>query len=160
MPVSTPRVYWDSCVFIDYIERTAALIATLDSIVAAAQRSELIIVTSVLSISEVSFAASERAAGFVDPSSFAAVDAMWSDRSIVTLVEVDAVVAIAAREIIRRGMNESRTLKPPDAIHLATARQYSCSDFHTTDEKLQRWNGEWFPVRDPFVSSPVLPPGP
>ncbi len=157
MPASPLRVYWDSCVFIDYVERTSGVIATLDSIVLAARRNELAIMTSVLTISEVSHAAAERASGYVDPASFAAVDAMWIDRSIVTLIEVDAVIAMTAREIVRRGMNDHRAIKPPDAIHLATARQYSCSDFHTTDEKLQRWDGEWFPVRAPFVSTPMLP---
>lgn len=159
MPASPARIYWDSRVFIDYVERTSGMIATLDSIVSAAQRNELVIVTSVLAISQVSHAAAERASGFVDPASFADVDAMWSDRSVVTLIEVDAVVAMTAREIIRRGMNESRAIKPPDAIHLATARQYSCTDFHTTDEKLHRWGGERFPVRNPFISAPMLPFG-
>lgn len=157
MPASGPRVYWDSCVFIDYIEREPGIIATLDAIVAAAERDELQIVTSTLSMAEVAFATSERMPGPVDPAMFAIADAMWSDRRLVTAVEVDAVVAMLAREIIRRGLNEGRSLKPPDAIHLATARQYSCSDFHTTDDRLQRWNGEWMPVRPPFTAIPMLP---
>ena len=47
-------IYWESSVFIDLIEKTAGRIETLQSIVKAAERGEVRIVTSALTLAEVS----------------------------------------------------------------------------------------------------------
>ncbi|MCC6312560.1 MAG: type II toxin-antitoxin system VapC family toxin [Thermomicrobiales bacterium] len=157
MPASCPRVYWDACIFSSYIEREPECIATLDTIVQDALQTRLRIITSTISITEVAYAEIERATGRLEPTVFDAIDDMWADRSVVTLIEFTPAIALFAREIIRRGVNEQRTLRSADAIHLATAKMYGSSDFHTNDGRLLRWDGEWFPVRPPFTDRPTLP---
>jgi predicted nucleic acid-binding protein len=157
MPADRRRVYWDACVFINYIEGTASCIDVLNSLVEEARDQELILVTSTLSMAEVAYAESERTGGLLDPLAFQAIDDMWEDRSILLLAEFSTVFALGAREIIPRGKNEGRSLRTADAIHLATARSLDAKDFHTFDAKLHRWNDEWFPVREPVSERPMLP---
>lgn len=47
-------IYWESSVFIDLIEKTPGRIEILQSIVQAAERGEVRIVTSALTLAEVS----------------------------------------------------------------------------------------------------------
>lgn len=157
MPASRSYVYWDACVFIDYLQKAPSRIAVLDSIVAEARNGPLLLVTSTLSMVEVAFAEGERRQGALDAEKLRTIDDMWADRSIILLVEFNPVIAIEAREIVRRGFAEGRSLQASDAVHLATARNMDVADFHTYDSDLLRWNGIWFPVRNPFTMRPLLP---
>ena len=47
------KVYWDSCVFIDRIQRTPGRIAVLEEITNAAEAHEIEIITSNFTIAEV-----------------------------------------------------------------------------------------------------------
>lgn len=158
MPEEPDRIYWDSCVFLHYIEGTPKWMPILDSLLEeASEAKKLVIVTSSVSITEVAFAQAERAGKTLDQEIEAAIDALWNDRSAVQLVEYNEIIAREARRLMRRAIENGRSLKPMDAIHLATARNRRVVDFHTTDEKLQRdWQDLGFPVRDPFTEKPKL----
>lgn len=157
MPASRPLVYWDSCVFLSYLEKTPSRIGTLDAVVEEARQKHILIVTSTLSIAEVAYAAQERTAGSPNPAILDLIDGLWNDPTVVLVLEFNRVIAEQARDIVRRGLFERRSLKAADAVHLATAVNRGVSDFHTYDGNLLGWNDEWFPVRRPFTARPMLP---
>ena len=127
MPNDT-LIYWDSCVFIDLIEKTTSRYQTLEAIVASAERGEARIISSSVSLAEV-----------VKLNSLAGVLPEWKEKLIVQFFEndyisirnVDRVVAELARPIMR---NHNR--KTPDAIHVATALHSKAQVLHTYDADL------------------------
>jgi predicted nucleic acid-binding protein len=149
-------VYWDSCVFVSYIEETPSRIGTLDAIVEEARQEHILILTSALSITEVAYAAQERTSGGPDPVALAMINDLWNDPTVVLVLEFNRVIAEQARDLVRRGLFEKRSLKASDAVHLATAVNRGVSDFHTYDGDILKWDGEWFPVRHPFTTRPML----
>jgi predicted nucleic acid-binding protein len=158
MPDAPRMIYWDACIFLDYIAGSAEWLPILDSLLDQASRiGDIVIVTSTVSIVEVAFAKAERDGKALDDSVLAAIDALWADRSAVQLVEFDQLIAREARRLLRWSMEIERGLKPMDAIHLATASLMRVADCHTTDSRLQAWNNELgFPVRDPWTETPRL----
>ncbi|HEV3482987.1 MAG TPA: type II toxin-antitoxin system VapC family toxin [Candidatus Acidoferrales bacterium] len=117
-------LYWESSVFIDLIERTAERIQTLDAIVASAEKGEVRIVTSAFTLTEVS---KLNNLGLLPE---------WKEKLIVKFFEndwivvrnVDRITAEHARPIIRH-----HALKPPDALHVATALLAKVDVLHTYD---------------------------
>ena len=158
MPEEPRLIYWDSCIFLDYIEGSHRWMPILDSLLdQASETGDIVIVTSTLSIVEVAFASAERDQKFLDDTVAAAIDDLWADRSAVRLVEFDQLIAREARALLRTSLHAGRGLKPMDAIHLATASLMRVSDCHTTDDRLQKWDAELgFPVRDPWTPTPKL----
>jgi predicted nucleic acid-binding protein len=157
MPNNPRLIYWDSCIFLLYIEGSPEWMPILDSLIdRASSTGDIAIVTSTLSIVEVAFAASEKAGGVLDDAIVTAIDDLWTDRSAIQVVEFDQVIAREARRLLRRSIELDKSLKPMDAIHLATAAIMHVSDRHTTDDRLQSWNDLGFPVRDPWTETPQL----
>lgn len=151
-------IYWDSCVFLHWIEGTPKWMPVLDSILDEVRETTgLVIVTSTVAIVEVAYAKNEKTGGRLDPSVVADMEAMWADDDVVRLVEFDGLIARKARELLRRSVELPRKLTPIDAIHLATAQQLRVSECQTTDGPLQKWNDLGFPVRDPWAPKPRLP---
>ncbi len=126
MPNET-LIYWDSCVFIDLIEKTPARFSILEAIVASAERGEVRIVASTVSLVEV--AKLDNLAGVLPE---------WKEKLLVQFFEndyisargVDRGLAEIARPLIR-----NHNLKPADAIHVATALQSKVQVLHTYDDK-------------------------
>ena len=159
MPDDPKRIYWDACVFLHYIEGTSVWMAILDSLLEEASKTnDLVIFTSTVSITEVAFAKTEKDGKALDPKVEAAIDALWNDRSAVKLVEYNEVIAREARSLLRQAVQRGRSLKPIDAIHLATAANRNVEDFHTTDDPLKKvtWASLGFTIRDPFTPKPKL----
>lgn len=156
------RVYWDSCVFLHYIEGTPQHLPILDQILKRAQPSgDIELVTSTLSISEVAFAEPERTRRMLDPEVIKALDALWNDQSVINLVDVSILVTTEARDIVRRSIEVKPIvpiMKPPDAIHLATAKRMHVYEFHTYDDKvLKHSHIHGFPIVAPYDPKPMLP---
>jgi len=124
------RLYWDSDVFISYFEQNPTRIATIDDLLEQSKRGEVEIVTSTLTVVEVAFTVGERTTG-LDPNHEAAMDSFWSDNDVVTLVELSMPIARGARSLMRYAMSQGLKLKPPDAIHLASATLLSASELHS-----------------------------
>lgn len=160
MPDEPKRIYWDACVFLDYVEGAPKWMPVLDALLEQASESdELVIYTSTVSITEVAFAKAEKDGRSLDPNIEAEIDALWNDRSAVKLVEFNEVIARGARRLMRQGIEHGRQLKPLDAIHLATAQNRRGVEFHTTDDRLQKnWQDLESPVHDPFTEKPRLFP--
>ena len=108
----------------------------LDALFNLAERSEVLVVTSVISLTEVAYAAYEKEEGRLDEEVEAAIDALFSDRSVVALVEYHEFVARQARGLMREGITQGWSLRPADAIHLASAKVGEATKVHTYDEKL------------------------
>lgn len=151
MPVRRPCFYWDSCIFIDYVQRNPDWIGILEDIVEESRNKDILIVTSTVTIAEVAFAESERPPGTLDPAKLAALNAMWDDRDIVLTIEFHRGIAEAARDIVRYGRHSGLKLRSIDAIHLATAKNFGVAAFHTTDRDLRKWNDIYFPVHSPIT---------
>lgn len=135
MPTKVELRYWDACLFLDYLNGTPNGIEIVAPLVAAARTEGFSIVTSTLSLVEVAFVGKELSEG-LDQNVEDAIDDMFGDETLLTLVEFDQEIAAHARALIRRTVSEDKRVKPADAIHLATAAAVGASVLHTFDSAL------------------------
>ena len=134
-----PVYYWDACVLLAYIGDEAGRAATIDEALRRARAGDIVILTSVVTITEVAFAADEKAAGELDPAIEALIGELWKPASPIKLVEFYPQLAADARDLMRGALPRNHRLSPVDAIHLATARRHHVAEFHTYDEGLQKY---------------------
>lgn len=127
--------YWDSCLFIDFLNGSPAGQQIVSPLIAAARNGELTIVTSTLSLAEVAYVARELTDG-LDVKVENAIETMFRDNELLTLVEYDEDIGVESRKLIRRTLSMDRRLKPADAIHLATAAAVSADVLFTFDSAL------------------------
>lgn len=124
-PLKSPRIYWDSDVFLSYwskehLDRNVHIQAVLDEV--AASKGSLKIVTSVIAKAEVAYIALEKTAPEDYSHMEAEFDKLWSNAHLVELVEAHDDIVIQARTLIRTAFFHGwRGLRAHDAIHLATA---------------------------------------
>ena len=146
MPDRRSIIYWDACVFLEYIngmgERVPILEALLNS--SASDSGAVKIHTSSLSIVEVSFAASEREQQALDPEVEWRIDNLWADSGAIVPVEYHDIIGREARRLIRDAIPMGWRLRPQDAVHLATAQWLSSAginveEFHTYDKALYKY---------------------
>ena len=118
--------------------------------------------TSELSRVEVAFANSEKKQGSLDEETERRIDGLWTDPSAVVLVEYHDGVGREARTLMRNAIAGGWSLKPLDAIHLATARWLSTvvvtvEEFHTYDRGLYKYGPiVGFKVMEPVTLEPKL----
>lgn len=157
------RIYWDVNGFLAYVNGSPEWLPTLDAILAEVERrpGKLEIVTSTLSIVEVAFAAHEQTGKVLDPATEERIDGLWSDRSVIKLADFHQLIARDARGLMRMAVSRGRSLKPNDAIHLATARRIDVAEFQTFDARLDQFRDDLgFPIVRPHTSQPMLPLSP
>jgi predicted nucleic acid-binding protein len=158
MATSGGLVYWDANVLSSYVQDLPGRADVAEELLDRARAREMTIITSVVSIAEVAFAAEEHQSRALSAQAEERIDELWTPASPIQLAEFFEAVAVDARTLIRQGRVNDRSLKPMDAIHLATAQRLGVIDFHTHDEPLQRWSDVLgFPVREPFTQTPRLP---
>ena len=141
--------YWDACVFLSFIEGQEDRVPDIRALLSEAERGLRSIVTSMYTIAEVAFAASERTG--LDPAVEAKIDKLWRPPSPVILADFHLGIAEQARTLMRRALEHGWKLKPGDAIHLATAVEvgaqvlvtYNLADF-----------SRWAPVLNLRVEAP------
>lgn len=127
------RIYWDSCVFIDCIQETADRIKILESIVEAAKSGEVRILTSTLAIAEVVRCEPDRALSKDDADKIKA----FFENDFISVRQLDRETAELAADISRQ-----YGLKPPDAIHVATAIKHKCQVLNTYDGRNKKKKGK------------------
>ena len=164
MADSRRNIYWDSCVFLSYIngmeERIPILEALLQS--SSSANGDVKIYTSIMSKVEVAYATTERSLLSLDSSVEENISALWADAETVISVEFHDLIAIAARDLIRNALAEGWSLKPQDSVHLATARWLSESgieidEFHTYDRALNKYAAILgFRILEPNTPQPNL----
>ncbi len=129
--------YWDSCVFLSYLENDPDRVSHIESILNEAAAGKVQILTSTLSIAEVAYTSYEKEGRVLRPGEEKRIDALWHPP--VMLVEYHRRIAVEARRLIRESFaTDKPTLKPNDAIHAATAHLHQADVFHTYDSKLTR----------------------
>lgn len=157
--MKTNYIYCDSCVFLAYFKAEAGRIRTLEQLFEEIQNDpERKLLTSVISITEVSHIAEEKnrqalIAGWEDK-----LDEFWSDNSLLDFIEFHEPMARKARDLIRRAITLGYSLKPADAIHLASAKYAGVVELFTYDDKLFRFSTSLgFDIKEPYVRQPRLP---
>lgn len=163
MPSRRRRIYWDSNCWLSLISAVPERVSILESLLSDSKSKlgDIDLVTSIISKAEVAFAQSEYQGNQIDPSVEDAIDALWADRSAVTIIEFHDLIALEARELIRSGLHREWSLKPMDAIHLATAKWFGVDEFHTYDKGLIKEGLSahlGFPIRNPAVTGLSVPP--
>ena len=124
MPNEPLRVYWDSCVYIDCIQRHPDRHAVLDAIVEQAKNGEIVLVASALVLAEVS--------KLNDPNA----TIQEETKRILRFFENDYIkVRNVTRSIAEHAADMTRrhSIKPSDAIHVATALAGKCISLQTYD---------------------------
>ena len=164
MPDAPRIIYWDSCVFLYYVNMIPEHLSLLEQILedSASDSSSIKIYTSVLSHVEVSFAASEQQNQALDPKIERLISNLWSDPEAVVSVEHHTDIGQLATGLMRDAVTEGQSLKPLDAIHLATARWLSSigltvEEFHTYDLRLFNYSSVvGFPIVEPRIENPRM----
>lgn len=157
MSANPNRLYWDSCVFLDYINANPDHLPTIDALLAQATRGEIIIMTSVVSITEVSFAQVEKTGGF-EQAHADRIDDLWTDQNVVRMVDFFPALAYRARNVMREVIGGGGKLRPMDAIHLASAVHAQCSVLHTYDVGLIGLSGRFsIVIKEPETPQLGLP---
>ncbi len=152
------RLYWDANIMLAYVNGEAGRTDNIRAFLADVDKGEREIVTSMLSVVEVAFAAEEKAGGKVDPGLKEKIEGLWLPNSPIKRVEFHFVIAENARSLIRRAMLDGWRLRPADAVHLATAQRMGVKECHTYEKEAirTRWaNLIGIQVDEP--THPVLP---
>ncbi len=119
--LSEPRLtYLDANVLLAYVSGEANRVEIVEQILSDAAEGKVGLVTSTLSIVEVAYAAGEIAVDLRHAGD-EAIDALWEPTSPILLVEPSVAVMRRARGLLRQAKSDARSLKPADAVHLATA---------------------------------------
>jgi len=134
------KYYWDSCVFLSAINKNTDRVGIIENILDDCERGKIEIYTSLLSIVEVAFAQGEKDAAVLDKETLNKIDKLWHPPSPIKLIEVHEFVIWAARDLLRKSLEDNRGLKPADAIHIATANRLPIDIIHTYDDKLMKYS--------------------
>jgi predicted nucleic acid-binding protein len=126
------KLYFDSDVFIDLLERTARGVSQVVPIAESATHGEAIIVTSAFTMIEVS---KLKNVGLLDEATEELV-AQYFENDFISIRNVDRFVAEKARPLVRK-----YGLTPSDATHVATALLMEVDVMYTFDKGLLKHDG-------------------
>lgn len=136
------NLYWDSCVFTSYFNNNPDRIQEIESVLAEVEENEdHRIITSSLSQVEVAYIADERLQNQPREEVVQRIDDFWANDSIVEVVEINPAITQMARKLMRDVLPNNWSLRPYDAVHLATASYLTenglnVAEFQTYDERL------------------------
>ena len=158
------NIYWDANVPLTYINDITDLVPTLEALLeaSASLNGDVKIYTSELSKVEVAFAATERERRALDPEIEQKINDLWNDPDAIVMVEFHDAIATIARNLMREALPRGWSLRPYDAVHLATAQWLSSSgigidEFHTYDTALHKYAPiVGFRILEPYTPQPNL----
>ena len=146
MPNNRKIVYWDACCFLSYINEIADRLPVLDALLGASvsESGDIKLYTSELSKIEVAFSLVEQKQQALDAETEQRIEKLWTDPDALALVEYHDGIGPTAKDLMRYAITRPWSLKPLDAVHLATAKWLSergiaVDEFHTYDESLFKW---------------------
>lgn len=135
------RVYWDACSWIAYINQEKEIQGTGQTsenrfemccaILDRAEKGEIEIVTSAFTLAEVCKPRN------IDTSPLDRLPSFF-EKSYILVVQLDMAVGLKSQKIQDSGLVN---IKPPDAVHLASAQIASVSEFHTFDKRILQFDG-------------------
>ena len=140
----THYFYWDSCVFISWLEQEPGRVHIIKELLKQTVEKQGKILTCAISIVEVAYIAQEKQEGVLDSAAEKRIDDLWTDPAI-QIVETSQYLMKRARHLMRQALSSGWKLKPPDAIHLATAEWVQkrsptrVNEFHTYDKGLEKY---------------------
>lgn len=135
----TPRVYWDACVMLSYIDDEPERAPNISALLGEAREGRIEIYTSVVSITEVAFGAVEKTNRQLSEEVEEQIQHLWTPGSPINLVEVSLLVVEKARDIMRDAIPEgAKIAKPMDAIHVASAQRLGANLLHSYDGDLRK----------------------
>ena len=162
MPESRRLVYWDSCVFLSYVNGYPDRMPILDMLLDESAGGVIKLFTSTLAHVEAAFSASEQQQEALDPQVEQRIDSLWADPEVVVSVEYHDGIGRVAWSLMRGAVEAGWSLRPLDAIHLATA-QWLCDvgqqveEFHTYDSRLLKYASMVaFPIFKPRTVQPRM----
>ena len=129
----TTRRLWDSSVVIGYLTGDQRIHSVCSQIIQQAERGNIEILVSQLAKSECAYIGGESDSGSER------IIREFFGREYINSVNLDDAISGIVRGLIRK-YRGSPSIKPLDAIHLATAIQWNIPIFETTDNPLLRFN--------------------
>ena len=162
MPENPRVICWDSSAFLSYVNEVPDRIQTLETLLESSASGEIELYTSAISHVEVAFGASEQLRGRLDLEIERRIDSLWADPNVVVTVEYQSLIGRVARDMMREAITGGWSLKPLDAIHLATAQWLSDSgtevdEFQTYDGSLSRYSSIVdFRICEPYNPQPKM----
>ena len=129
----TPRRLWDSSVVIGYLAGYQDLEPTSSLIIQEAERKETEIFVSQMAVVETAYLR-----GLPDSESERLIREFFS-REYIVPVNIDGPISFLSQGLVRKYRN-SPSIKPPDAIHLATAVLWQIPCIETTNGPLMRFD--------------------
>ncbi len=136
MAESVPRLYWDTGVFLCFINKEEVeRRAICEDVLKHASKGRLIICTSTFTIVEVIRPKGIKFPVPLTPAQVSLLEGMFK-WPFIKKYQVDEVIALRSAQLSRE-----TGLKPPDAIHAATAIFAGC-------DALQRWDRDFDKVND------------
>lgn len=129
------RFYWDACVFLSAINGNEDRVPIIEAILEDCELGNVEIYTSMLSIVEVAFAETEKASKILSSEVEENIEALWLPPSPIRLIEIHEFVLRDAKKLMRLAIEKGFSLKPPDAIHLATSQRLEINEINTYDPK-------------------------
>ena len=164
MPNDGKIVYWDACVFLSYINGMVDRMPILDAILENSANDDggIKIYATALARVEVAFGAAEKEGKALDPEVERQIDDLWADPEAIVTVDYHDGIGAMARQLIRQSLTKGWSLKPVDAIHLATARWLEEVtgrevEFHTYSKDLPRFAAlTGYRICQPYVAQQRL----
>jgi predicted nucleic acid-binding protein len=152
-----PIYYFDSCLLLAIINEEVGRFETVEAILEDAEKKECQVYTSQMSVAEVAFGDQEKKGKALSDAAQRKIEKLWHPSGPIQLVDVHSIIAVQSRELIRQAMKDGWTngedwsIKPPDAIHLATAKLVSAKHFFTYDDRLLKLKKTGLDIRKPFL---------
>jgi predicted nucleic acid-binding protein len=161
-PTSIPVFYFDSCLFLALVNEEPNRFKVIEVLLENAEKQECEIWTSQLSIVEVAFGEQEKKGKALSKATESKISKLWHPSSPVRIVDVHSLITLAAKDLIRNAMKQGWTkgedwsIKPPDAIHLATAKLAKATYFFSYDVRLLKLKTCGVDIREPFLQQGML----
>jgi predicted nucleic acid-binding protein len=142
--MAVETIYWDSDCFLGWFQEEAGKVDLCAGTIERAEQGEVLIMTSALTIAEVLWLRG----GPRIPEDKATIIRRFFRRSYVRIRNVTRAVAEDAQELVWRN-----SIRPKDAIHVATALGVRANALETFDEFLLSQSG----VRGLTIRKPIPP---
>ena len=155
---SNSLLYWDSDVFLAYLNMDTNRLPIIEAIFEEVEKSNNKIITSVITKVEVAWVAHEKLQRILNQDEEERIESLWSDSSVIEIVEFNDEIAINARKLMRQGMLLGWKLRTFDAIQLATGQWAQAKEINTYNlddfKKYEEIIG--ITIRNPYSNQPKL----
>lgn len=153
--------YLDANVLLAYVSNEEGRVDIVEQVLIEGAEGKYSLLTSTLSIVEVAYAVDE--IGNFAAATEGTINELWTPSSPIQLIEPSVAVMRRARDLMREAKRFGRSVKPADAIHLASA--VATAGVHTIlTYEADNTRGYWaeltgIAVEEPEVAQQRLPLG-